>query len=77
MKKQIGGSSMKQCVITSAVRTAVGTYLGSLRTLRSIDLVVPILLEAVRRSNLTPSQVDQVILGEVTGVGNLGRSALL
>ena len=68
---------MKQCVITSAVRTAVGTYLGSLRTLRSIDLVVPLLLEAVRRSNLTPSQVDQVILGEVTGVGNLGRSALL
>ena len=68
---------MKQCVITGAVRTAVGTYLGSLRTLHSIDLAAPILLEAARRSGLMPAQVDQVILGEVTGVGNLGRSALL
>ena len=68
---------MKQCVITGAVRTAVGTYLGSLRTLHSIDLAAPILLEAARRSGLMPAQVDQVILVEVTGVGNLGRSALL
>lgn len=68
---------MKQCVITSAVRTAVGAYLGSLRSVPSIDLAAPVLCEVVRRSKLSPSQIDQVILGEVVGTGNLGRAALL
>ena len=47
---------MEDIVITSAVRTAVGAYLGSLKTIEAQDLAAAVIKEAVRRSSLTPDR---------------------
>ncbi len=56
---------MKQIVITSAVRTPVGAYLGSLKSVPPEELAAPILTEVIRRSGIPASEVEQVILGNV------------
>lgn len=58
---------MKACVITSAVRTAVGGYLGSLKTVPAQHLAKSVLQEVLSRSGITAADVDQIILGEVVG----------
>lgn len=56
---------MEKCVITSAVRTAVGSYLGSLKTVSPDKLAATVIKEAVTRSNLEPNQVERVVMGNV------------
>jgi len=56
---------MEKCVITSAARTAVGSYLGSLKTVSPDQLAAIIIKEAAIRSNLEPNQVERVIMGNV------------
>lgn len=69
---------MNSCVITSAVRTPVGSYLGSLKSIEAQDLAAEVLKEAASRSGLAGAQVDQVILGEVYGyTPNVARCASL
>ena len=70
---------MKNCVITSAVRTPVGAYLGSLKSVPVDELAVPVLQEVLKRSNISADKVEQVILGNVLGIDpNVARlSALL
>lgn len=70
--------NMNSCVITSAVRTPVGSYLGSLKTVEAQDLAAHVLKEAAKRSGITGEQVDQVIMGEVYGyTPNVARCASL
>jgi len=70
---------MANCVITAAVRTAVGKYLGSLKTVEAQDLGSAVIREAVKRSKLAPEDIGQVIMGDVYGyTPNVARcSALL
>lgn len=69
---------MKNCVITSAARTAVGGYLGSLKTVEAQDLASAVLKEATNRSNLSLDQIDQVVMGDVYGyTPNVSRCAAL
>jgi acetyl-CoA C-acetyltransferase len=70
---------MKKCVITSAVRTAVGGYLGSLKTVPPEELGKIVLEEVLIRSGITPDKVEQAVMGDVlSNVPNLARvSALL
>lgn len=69
---------MEDIVITSAVRTAVGAYLGSLKTVEAQDLAAAVIKEAVRRSGISADQLDQVILGDVYGyTPNVARCAAL
>lgn len=69
---------MSNVVITSAVRTAVGGYLGSLKTVPAEDLAKPVLEEVLIRSGITPDSVDHVILGDVLShVPNIARVASL
>jgi acetyl-CoA C-acetyltransferase len=70
---------MKKCVISSAVRTAVGGYLGSLKAVSAEELGRIVLQEVLVRSGITPDKVGQVIMGDVIStVPNLARvSALL
>jgi acetyl-CoA C-acetyltransferase len=68
----------KNCVITSAVRTAVGGYLGSLKSVVDQDLAAAVLKEALKRSKVSADQVGQVILGDVYGsTPNVARCAAL
>jgi acetyl-CoA acyltransferase len=56
---------MKDAVVVSAVRTAVGKApAGTLRTTRPDDMAAIVLSEALRRApTLDPSEIDDVILG--------------
>jgi acetyl-CoA C-acetyltransferase len=64
---------MEQAVIVSAVRTAVGSFGRSLNSVPAVELGVTALQEALRRINLDPGQVDEVILGNVLQAG-LGQN---
>jgi len=55
---------MKNAVIVSAARTAVGKApRGSLRTTRPDDMAAVVVKAAVEQSNIEPEQVEDVILG--------------
>lgn len=68
----------RQPVIIAALRTPVCRINGPLRTLRSHELLAPVLRELAARVGLDPSSVDDVIIGNaVGGGGNVARLALL
>lgn len=50
-------------VLLSGVRTAIGTFGGSLSETPASDLAAAVIREAVGRAGVDPEQVDQVILG--------------
>ncbi|KHE66861.1 beta-ketoacyl synthase N-terminal-like domain-containing protein, partial [Halobacillus sp. BBL2006] len=67
-------------VIVSAVRTPIGRYGGSLRSLSSGHLASIAIEEAIKRAGLSPEQVDEAIMGEVrqtTESSNVARVAAL
>ena len=55
----------KQIVITSAVRTAVGAFGGSLKRMQGHDLGSIVVKEAIKKSKLKPNDVDELIMGQV------------
>jgi acetyl-CoA C-acetyltransferase len=56
---------MNEVFITSAVRTAVGSFNGSLANMHAHDLGKIVIKEAIARSNVEASEVEEVILGQV------------
>src|SRR5260370_9809655 len=58
-------------VIVSAVRTAVGKFLGALAAVPAPQLGALVIREATRRARIEPGAVDEVIMGNVLqgGVG--------
>ncbi len=72
---------MREAVIVEAVRTPVGRRGGKLKDRHPVDLLAFILRELVARTPLHPSQIDDVIAGCVSQVGeqslNVARNALL
>lgn len=60
---------MKEAVIVSAVRTPVGSYLGSLSSLKGPELGAIVIKEAVKRANIKPEDVSEVIMGCVLPAG--------
>ncbi|MGG1290296.1 thiolase family protein [Bacillus smithii] len=70
----------KESVIVSAVRTPIGKYGGSLKSINSGFLAYYAIKEALNRISLPPELVDEVILGEVrqtTESSNVARVAAL
>jgi len=61
---------LKDIVIISACRTAMGRFGGSLKDIPSYDLGGSAVKEALRRISLTGEQVDDVILGSCRQAGN-------
>ena len=71
---------MEDIVIVSAVRTAVGKFGGSLAKIPAVDLGAIVIKEALARAKVDPSQVSEVIMGQVLAAGagqNPARQALL
>jgi len=60
---------MKDVVIASAVRTAVGTFGGTLRDIPAVELGKIAVQEAIKRAKIKPEQVEEVILGNVLTAG--------
>jgi acetyl-CoA C-acetyltransferase len=70
----------EEAVILSGVRTAVGTFGGTLKTVPPVKLGEIVVREALSRANLKPDQVDEVIMGCVLQAGlgqNIARQVLV
>ncbi len=72
---------MREVVIVEAVRTPVGRRNGGLSTVHPVDLLATVQREVVQRSGIDPNQIEQVVNGCVSQVGeqsfNVGRTAWL
>jgi acetyl-CoA C-acetyltransferase len=60
---------MKEVVIVSAARTPVGRFGGALKEVSAVKLGALAVQEALKRGQVSPSQVDEVILGNVLQAG--------
>lgn len=65
--------SQTEIVIVSAVRTAIGTFNGSLKNVSAPDLGAVVIKGALEQAGIKPEQVDEVILGNVLQAG-LGQN---
>ena len=65
---------MRDIVIVSVVRTAVGKFDGSLRDYEASDLGGIVIAEAVKRAGLSGDQIDEVVMG---CVGSAAENAFL
>lgn len=71
---------MREVVITSAVRTAIGNFLGALTPFSATELGGKVIEEAVNRSKIQKKDVDEVIMGNVLPFGlgqNPARQAMI
>jgi acetyl-CoA acyltransferase len=72
---------MREVVIVEAVRTPIGRRNGKLKDMHPVVLGSLVLKELVRRAGIAPEQVEDVVFGCVTQVGeqslNIARSAWL
>ncbi|HMH29811.1 MAG TPA: thiolase family protein [Steroidobacteraceae bacterium] len=72
---------MTSVVIVAAARTPVGRFRGSLADVRADHLGAHLIKELIARAGLTSAQVDDVIFGCVTQVGeqsaNIARTSIL
>ena len=55
----------KDIVITAAVRTAIGTFCGSLKKMQAHNLGSAVVKEAMKQSNLNSKDIDELIMGQV------------
>src|SRR5919204_1736807 len=74
-------SSSRTPIPTGVSTTAPGSWGGGLSTMHPADLLGAVQVEAVRRAGVDPNEVDQVVGGCVTAVGeqsyNIARTAWL
>src|SRR5579864_6160835 len=66
-------AELQDAVIVSAVRTAIGTYGGGLAEVPAVKLGEICIRAALERADLKPTQVDEVIMGNVLQAG-LGQN---
>jgi acetyl-CoA C-acetyltransferase len=71
---------MREVVIVSAVRTALGTFGGSLKDVSAADLGALVIKEAVNRAGIKPELVEEVVMGNVIQAGlgqNIARQSTI
>jgi acetyl-CoA C-acetyltransferase len=72
-------STVQEAVIVGGARTAIGTaYKGTLVDTDAMVLATTVVAEAVRRTGIDPSLVDDVVMGEsLYGGGDIARYAAI
>jgi len=71
---------MKEVVIVSACRSAIGTFGGTLRDMNAATIAAPIMKEAIKRAGIEPDMIDDVRFGccmEPADALNVARVAAL
>ena len=66
-------SNKKNIVITSAARTAIGTFRGSLKKMQAHDLGSIVIKDVIKKSNLKFNEIDEIIMGQVL-TGGAGQN---
>lgn len=69
---------MREVVIASAVRTAIGKFGGSLKDVSPVQLGSVVLNEALQKAGMAAGEVNEVIMGNVLAAGhgqNIARQA--
>ena len=72
--------NMKEVVIVSAARTAIGSFGGSLAGVSAVDLGVTAAKGAIERAGIDASLIDEAIIGNVLSAGlgqNIARQVIL
>jgi len=64
---------MHEVVIASAVRTAIGTFGGSLKDVEVTELGAIVIKEAMKRAGIEGKDIDEVIMGNILQ-GGLGQN---
>ncbi|MDC4250441.1 acetyl-CoA C-acetyltransferase [Clostridium perfringens] len=64
---------MREVVIASAVRTALGSFGGSLKDVPAVELGALVIKEALNKAGVKPECVDEVLMGNVIQAG-LGQN---
>ena len=59
-----------EVVLCHPVRTAIGSYNGSLKGTPATDLGAAVVRETLARSGLDPQRIDSVVMGNVIQAGN-------
>ena len=70
----------KDVVIVDALRTPIGSQGGVFKNVSAVDLGTSVLKDIIKRNNLNPTDVDEVILGNVLSAGlgqNVSRQVTL
>ncbi|ESU30263.1 acetyl-CoA acetyltransferase [Bacillus sp. 17376] len=65
--------SKTEAVIVAAVRTAIGSFNGSLKNISAPDLGAAVIKDALKQAGVEPGQVDEIIMGNVLQAG-LGQN---
>ena len=71
---------MREVVIASAARTALGSFGGSLKDVPAVELGAIVIKEAIKRAGIKNEQVEEVVMGNVIQAGlgqNPARQATL
>ncbi len=64
---------MREVVIVSAVRTALGSFGGALKDVPAVDLGATVIQDAIKKAGIKPEMVDEVLMGNVIQAG-LGQN---
>lgn len=64
---------MEKIVISKPLRTAIGTFGGTLKDTSAVDLGTTVVKEIIKSSKLDPKEVDDCIMGNILGAG-LGQN---
>ena len=79
-RERVRSLSKTEAVIVAAVRTAIGSFNGSLKNISAPDLGAAVIKDALKQAGVQPDQVDEIIMGNVlqAGVGqNPARQAAI
>lgn len=60
---------MREVVIASAVRTAVGSFGGAFKNYSAVNLGITAAKEAIKRAGITPDQVEDTYIGNILSAG--------
>src|SRR5512144_1947171 len=67
---------MRDVVIVSGARTAVGSFGGSLKGVRTVDMGALVIKEAIKRAGLRPAISDFVKSCRPTGLGAFDQTEI-
>jgi acetyl-CoA C-acetyltransferase len=62
--------SVRDIVLCAPVRTAIGAFNGSLKSIPAAELGARVVRAAVERAGIAPASIDSVLLGNVIQAGN-------